>query len=51
MSPVLSRRSIETEKRGRHFHDTVGNTDDWCRVDAEVGDEDWGVDSESDSEV
>jgi hypothetical protein len=28
----------------------VGNSDDWCQVDAEGGDED-EVDSESDSEV
>jgi hypothetical protein len=29
----------------------IGDTDDGCQVDAEVGDEDWEVDSESDSEV
>jgi hypothetical protein len=29
----------------------VGNTDDWCQVDAEVCDEDLEVDSELDSEV
>jgi hypothetical protein len=29
----------------------IGNTDDWCQVDAEVGNEDWEVNSESDSEV
>jgi hypothetical protein len=29
----------------------IGDTGDWCWVDAEVGDEDGEVDSESDSEV
>jgi hypothetical protein len=29
----------------------IGNTGDWCRVDAEISDEDGRVDSESDSEV
>jgi hypothetical protein len=29
----------------------IGKPGDWCRVDTEVGDEDWEVDSESDSEV
>jgi hypothetical protein len=30
---------------------TIGSTWDWCRVDAEVGDKGWEVDSESDSEA
>jgi hypothetical protein len=29
----------------------IGDTGDWCWVDPEVGDEDWEVDSESDSEI
>jgi hypothetical protein len=29
----------------------IGNTGDWCQVDAEVGDEDCEVDSELDSEI
>jgi hypothetical protein len=29
----------------------IGDTGDWCWVSAEVGDEDWGVDSELDSEI
>jgi hypothetical protein len=29
----------------------IGSTEDWCRVDAEVGDGGMEVDSESDSEV
>jgi hypothetical protein len=29
----------------------IGDTGDWCRVDAEVGDEGREVDSESDSEI
>jgi hypothetical protein len=29
----------------------VGDTDDWCWVDAEVDDEDWEVDSESDTDI
>jgi hypothetical protein len=29
----------------------IGDTGDWCRLDAEVGDEDWEVGSESDSEI
>jgi hypothetical protein len=29
----------------------IGNTGDWCQVDAEVGDEDWEVNSELDSEI
>jgi hypothetical protein len=30
---------------------TIDNTGDWCQVDAEIGDEDWEFDSESDSEI
>jgi hypothetical protein len=29
----------------------IDGTGDWCRVDTEVGDEDWEVDSESGSEI
>jgi hypothetical protein len=29
----------------------IGNTGDWCQVDAEVGDEDWEVNSELNSEI
>jgi hypothetical protein len=29
----------------------IGNTGDWCQLDAEVGDVGWEVDSESDSEI
>jgi hypothetical protein len=29
----------------------IGDTGDWCWVDAEVGDEDWEVGSELDSEI